>query len=116
MKTKTITFAVLAASAMLPALGHASPARVQTSENVEYRDLNLSSPEGRDRLDSRISAAVRKVCGTTKSRQLVELADVHRCRREATTVAARGREMALASRARSEGVALLTVSSPARGD
>lgn len=48
----------------------ATPAMADAGETVsiEYRDLNLSSPEGQKRLDRRINQAAAKICGLRESR------------------------------------------------
>src|SRR3954471_2442301 len=54
-------FAALAAAAASPAT--ASVPRDSATRIVRYADLDLSSAAGRARLDRRIGAAVRAVCG-----------------------------------------------------
>ena len=64
MKTPLIMLAAIA----LAAPGAASATKAQEeSISVEYRDLNLSSPEGLERLEYRVEAAARKVCGLDES-------------------------------------------------
>lgn len=52
----------LALTAALPAAA-ATDAVEQASVIVRYDDLNLSTPAGLERLDRRIDAAARTVCG-----------------------------------------------------
>ncbi|MBX7513969.1 UrcA family protein [Qipengyuania sp. GH38] len=64
MKTPLIMLTALA----LAVPGAASAAKAQEeSIAIEYRDLNLSSPEGLERLEYRVEAAARKVCGLDES-------------------------------------------------
>lgn len=56
MKTALIAFA-----AGLAALTPIAAAAQETA-TVEYRDLNLGTPEGQAALDRRVEAAARKVC------------------------------------------------------
>lgn len=60
------------ASAALSLVLVAAPAAAGSSDNqeftIEYRDLNLASPEGQETLDRRINAAARKVCGVGAER------------------------------------------------
>ena len=50
---------------------------------VRYDDLNLSSPEGRERLTTRVRIAVRTVCGGSPlyRQQLRERASTQHCER-----------------------------------
>jgi UrcA family protein len=113
MKIKSFTIVAGVAAALI-ATGASAADRVEVSRTVATNDLDLSDPHGRDQLDLRIAAAVRRACGTNKSRDLNEIADIHRCRREARLSGARGRELALA-RTRRDGVAMLTATNGVRG-
>lgn len=57
----------LALTASLPA---AANDLVETSVIVRHDDLKLSSPAGMERLERRIHAAARTVCGASTSREL----------------------------------------------
>ena len=73
----TIAGAILAVSAW-PSVA-AQPNTVSVA--VPMGDLDLSSDAGRNRLDRRIDAAVRFICGEEMSpSSLVEAAAVRRCR------------------------------------
>ena len=112
---KTLTLAAVAASTLFVAPASAEAPQTVTSNRtavsrtVGYGDLDLTSTAGQGRFDQRIAVAVRGVCGSASSRDLAELADIRRCRREAAATAANGRELALAANGRRGGVALLTV-------
>jgi UrcA family protein len=108
MNTKMTTLALIACS-LLPVAASAEAPRVESSRQVAYSDLDLASTAGRDHLDKRIALAVRQVCGSIDPRALSQVADIRRCRREAANTAARGRELALSTRGRREGVAMMTV-------
>lgn len=60
MKTLAIATATLAL-AMTSGAAIAQPT-VPVSKQVEFADLNLSTPEGQARLETRIETAVRDVC------------------------------------------------------
>lgn len=110
--TKTLTLVIAATATLLatPVLADVptieTSNRVAVSRTVEYGDLNLSSAADRDMLDRRIATAVRRTCGEAQSRDLGQLGDISRCRREARAFAANGRELAIAAQARRD-VALL---------
>jgi UrcA family protein len=65
----------------------ASPAAAET-RIVSYADLDLSSAAGRARLDRRINAAVRDVCGRAAPTDLNGLHQVQLCRGETLADAA----------------------------
>ncbi|MXO96895.1 UrcA family protein [Erythrobacter aquimaris] len=78
MKTPLIMISALALA--VPATASAQRAEEQ-SISVEYRDLNLSSPEGRKRLENRIEAAARQVCDLDETRlgSRIRSRDAQRC-------------------------------------
>ncbi len=57
---------MLIAAGTLALLGTALPAAAQDTVEVTWRDLDLASPEGQRKLDSRIDRAARKACGMDK--------------------------------------------------
>lgn len=63
LKTHLITIAAVLATATV-----ASPAMAQDDDRqsvtIRYDDLNLTSAAGRERLDTRVRVAIRKMCGT----------------------------------------------------
>jgi UrcA family protein len=69
--------ASLAAAAATPAVAAPSVPGVRT---VSYADLDLSSAAGRGRLDQRVAAAVRAVCGTAAPADLRAAEAVRDCR------------------------------------
>ena len=83
-----------------------TPALAQDSaKSVKVRtaDLDLSSNQGRAKLNRRIAAAVESVCGSYASASSYEERDIARCRAKAgdqvtTQVAARSRTTRLAKR------------------
>jgi UrcA family protein len=84
-KTPLIVLAsVLTAGSIL--VGTASPAlaAAPTAQTriVSYADLDLASAAGRSRLDQRIGAAVRAVCGRAAPTDLNGLNQVEQCRAE----------------------------------
>jgi UrcA family protein len=58
MRITNALFAVAAAAAIAT-----SPAAAQSSLNVRYSDLDLSTADGQAKLESRIDQAARKTCG-----------------------------------------------------
>jgi len=69
MKTRNIA---TMATATLALAFTASPALASSDEvhtkMVDYADLNLSSPEGQERLERRIESAARSVCSVYENR------------------------------------------------
>jgi len=74
-----ILFAVaaLAAAMSAPAAATARPAGARV---VSYSDLDLSAAAGRARLEQRIGAAVRAVCGSAAPGDLGGVRAVEQCR------------------------------------
>ena len=74
----------LFALAALAAAGAAAPASAVVNASgtriVRYADLDLSSAAGRARLEQRIGAAVRIVCGSAASGDLGGASAVQDCR------------------------------------
>jgi UrcA family protein len=50
---------------------------------VQYDDLDLSSPRGRDRLETRIRSAANSACGYRSATTLSEKRDADTCRKAA---------------------------------
>jgi len=79
LKTSFALAAILAAALATPAI--ATPVAAG-ARSVAYADLDLASAAGRARLDQRIHAAVRAVCGTASPADLRGNDDVRACRAE----------------------------------
>jgi UrcA family protein len=109
MKIETLTLAALLAATVSPATAFAEAARDTVSRTITFHDLDLTDAAGRERLDRRLSSAVRRACGDTNTRDLARRADVLRCRREALASAAAGRQLALANSERRTGVAMANI-------
>lgn len=60
------TACVLALFASVPAAAGSSP--VTQSETVRFDDLNLANPAGVGKLERRLEAAARRVCGFEEAR------------------------------------------------
>ena len=75
-----ILFALAALAASAPALPAAAAVNAPGTRIVRYADLDLSAPAGRARLEQRIVAAVRTVCGSASSADLAGAGDVQACR------------------------------------
>ena len=62
----------------------ATPAMAgHNTKSVEYQDLDLSSPHGQARLQTRVKYAVKQVCGTPRAFSLAEKADLAQCEAQA---------------------------------
>ncbi len=107
---KTIAFATLIASTLIPATASAQAGLVQQTHEVSYNDLDLTSQAGRDHLDQRLRVAVKQVCGSANSRDLREMLQVRRCRREALATSTHGRDLAIANSTHRQGMAMAAVS------
>lgn len=75
-----IIFAIAALAAATSAPAFASVPRDAATRVVSYADLDLSAPAGRARLDQRIGAAVRSVCGDNASGDLRAAREARACR------------------------------------
>lgn len=73
---KLILLSLAAASTLLTAAP--AMADVKTKE-VRFADLDLSSPAGRDRLQTRIKQAIKIVCGRPRAITLDERQDLQNC-------------------------------------
>lgn len=74
------------------ALAATLPAAAGETRLVRYDDLNLASPAGMERLQRRIDAAARGVCGDENSRRVLGVAaqaGIRACMAEAKAKAAR---------------------------
>ncbi|AHE56908.1 UrcA family protein [Sphingomonas sanxanigenens] len=91
------TLLLLIASPALPVLP--SPAFAQDNAapiKVEYRDLDLSSPQGIGQLDRRILTAVERTCSTWSIDTLKHRAEFAACRRAKIAEVAAQRDRAVA--------------------
>jgi UrcA family protein len=59
----------------------------EASIEVQYSDLDLTTPEGIERLNGRIEAALNKVCGKPAVRDLKVAASQKKCREETVKTA-----------------------------
>ncbi|HYP80828.1 MAG TPA: UrcA family protein [Steroidobacteraceae bacterium] len=83
MNRKTGLIRTISVAALLSALPAALPAATLPSERVQISDLDLSTPQGQQRLEQRVSVALERVCPgpaslTQRSRALQE--QVGQCR------------------------------------
>ena len=97
MLKTSLTILMIAAAIPTVAAG-----REPVSRMVPYADLDLSTPAGLARFDTRIASAIEEACGSTVSVDLRGRADIRRCRAEARASAAPQRERVLAALSRSE--------------
>jgi UrcA family protein len=92
MTNKLVTLAAIGVIGFtLTPAAHAQSA----SRAVSYGDLNLSHPEGIERLDHRIAAAAKAVCDNGDITLRARMA-ASKCRNEAITGAVEARAMAIA--------------------
>jgi len=94
-------FSLILLSAPLACVGLSIPTAAAAQDEgerrtvvVRYHDLNLASVEGRERLNSRVKSAVRKVCNSRPNyrQTLNEIAVAQNC--EAATMADAGVKLA----------------------
>jgi UrcA family protein len=64
---------------LVAAVAAASPARAD-HRVVSYADLDLTSPQGQAVLDSRLTSAIRQICGRAYPTDLQSQRQVERCR------------------------------------
>ncbi|MDT9598581.1 UrcA family protein [Sphingosinicella rhizophila] len=92
-----IIFAIVALAATTCAI----PANAQDvrdrSEIVHYADLDLATDAGRTELDRRLRVAIKAACGTASDAHPGGKNEVRRCREATRAIAARQREIAMAS-------------------
>lgn len=84
-----ILFALAALAVAAGSAPAAATARPADTRAVSYSDLDLSAAAGRARLEQRIGAAVRAVCGRASSSDLIGARDVRTCRVETLAQVAR---------------------------
>jgi len=90
-----ILFILASSLAALTASPAAAAPQNPAVRTVAYADLDLSSAAGRTRLDRRISAAVRAVCGEASPADLRGLHEIRACRAEASARVAEARPGAI---------------------
>lgn len=103
---KSVLSVVLLAAAAAPSLATAPQPSLRTV-SVGYSDLDLARPEGRARLEARIEAAVRRVCGDEGVRGLASSTQASRCMASTRAAAERSIAVAVAARGRQPGEARL---------
>ncbi|APZ97783.1 hypothetical protein BWQ93_04230 [Sphingopyxis sp. QXT-31] len=79
-----LTLILLAVPLALTSISVPAAAEDLRSVTVHYDDLNLASPKGRERLETRVRVAVRAVCRTNSRPTLREQSDSRDCERVAT--------------------------------
>jgi UrcA family protein len=91
---KLFSLSVLAASA----LAISSPAMADWKhKEVQYSDLDLSSPVGQQRFKTRIKMAVKQVCASPSPSTLAQRADRTKCQKESMARAMPKAEKAIAA-------------------
>lgn len=94
MTNSIFTKAACAAAAIaVTATGFSVSANAQNrtvrTATVEYADLDLNSEDGQSTLQGRLKGAVRTVCGSYDSKNLVDMQDHGTCMEEANASAQR---------------------------
>ena len=79
LKSSSILVALLLSAAASPALAAPQESRIRI---VSYADLDLGRAAGRDRLEQRIGAAIRAVCGDAAPTDHRGSREVRLCRSE----------------------------------
>ena len=80
-------------------------AKLKTQE-VRHADLDLSSAEGRERLQTRIRQAVRQICGSPRRTSILENQSQRNCEQAAYLKAAAASERVVAAYMEKRGLAL----------
>jgi UrcA family protein len=100
MATQNIVKAALISITMFAATTpvFAAPDLIPTSREVRYGDLDLASESGKQRLETRIKAAVRLVCGDLSNSYATKIEREHNkaCKAKALASARRDAERAIA--------------------
>ena len=103
MKT-AISIALLAASLyVVPAFAQDNPPP-ERSRVVSFADLDLASEAGQSKLDRRIRAAAKEVCGTASDADVEGKNDIRDCRADTYSQASRQVAVAIASAQKSQTV------------
>ena len=89
-----LAFAALFAATFAAPVAAQAPSGVQA---VSYADLNLRSDAGVQRLERRLGAAVRNVCGTPSAADPLGRARVQECREATAAAAAAQRDRAVSA-------------------
>jgi UrcA family protein len=108
MKKTSLSIAAALVATALPATAIAQEPTASASIAVRYGDLDLGTAAGRQSLDSRVSAAVRRVCARVVGGGVEDWIDHWRCLREASARALTSTRLAIAqaNRDRASGAAL----------
>lgn len=81
----------------------------ERSVEVRYGDLDLTTDSGASALQQRVKRAVVRVCGRPDVRNLAEMQDMERCRKDANIRSTRDIALALESARSGQRLASLTV-------
>ena len=96
VRSTLLALAAVAAATLMTGIAAGPAMAHEAAIAVPYGDLNLASPAGRVRLDSRIFRAATLICGRYDPRELRMSALSRACRDEAISGARGQREAALA--------------------
>jgi UrcA family protein len=107
MMTRTLALTALAMALAVTAPAHAERDLSERSKSVSTADLNLSSFEGRKKLERRITAAARSVCSVGEDRNLRAITAAGSCYRKAMADARD--QMIAAIRDRAQSVAAVEI-------
>ena len=102
MKSNIFSKSLFAAAAVaVTTIGFSASAqagsRTERTAIVEYGDLDLTSEDGKATFNGRVKGAVRQVCGTYDSKNLVDQRDHSVCMDEANLSASRASVTILAA-------------------
>lgn len=102
MKTNLFNKSLFAAAAVaVTTVGFSASAnagsRTERTAIVEYGDLDLTSEDGKATFNGRVKGAVRQVCGTYDSKNIVDQRDHSACMDEANLSASRASVTILAA-------------------
>ena len=93
---KATLIGIMMFAATTPVLAAPALDTIPMSHDVRYSDLDLSTSHGQKRLETRIKAAVRLVCGDTANPSLVERDHIRLCKAQALANARRDADVAIA--------------------
>ena len=101
-------FSALLTALLLTATSAPAEAAPAATEQrlVPTADLDLSTPEGKRRLEQRLARAAREVCGVASDADLEGKNAIRECRRETLARAALQSEQMIASAARRDVIAV----------
>ena len=97
---KTLMVGIALSSLSVSAAGQDAGEAVKQSTSVQYDDLDLSSEEGQQTLDSRIDAAARAICFVDRTGSRIVSREEKKCLKDTVRSVRRQIDAVIASRER----------------